>query len=218
MVNPSDVVLEYGADTLRLYEMFMGPLEVSKPWSTTGVAGAKKFINRVWNFFTESANITEDNDGKLTKVYHQTVKKVTNDFEALGFNTAIAQMMVFVNEVYKNGTCPREYAEGFIKMISCIIPHVGEEIWQIMGHADTIAYEPWPTFSEDKCKDAEVTIAVQVNGKMRGTVVMEADLDNDAVIANVLADEKITRFLEKNGGEIRKTIVVKNKLVNLIVK
>ena len=147
-----------------------------------------------------------------------TVKKVTSDFEVLGFNTAIAQMMVFVNDVYKNGTCPREYAEGFLKMISCIIPHVGEELWQILGHNTTIAYEPWPTYSEEKCKDSEVTIAVQVNGKMRGTVMMEADLDNDAVIANVLANEKIANFLQKNGGEIRKTIVVKNKLVNLIVK
>ena len=161
---------------------------------------------------------TEADDGKLTKIYHQTVKKVTSDFESLGFNTAIAQMMVFVNEVYKNGTCPREYAEGFIKMISCITPHVGEEIWQVLGHDNTIAYEPWPTYSEDKCKDAEVTIAVQVNGKMRGTVVMDADLENDAVIANVLANEKIAAFLAKQGGEIRKTIVVKNKLVNLIVK
>ena len=218
VVNPSDVVRDYGADTLRLYEMFMGPLEVSKPWSTTAVAGAKKFINRVWNFFTESANITDTDDGKLTKVYHQTVKKVTADFEVLGFNTAIAQMMVFVNEVYKNGTCPREYAEGFIKMISCIIPHVGEEIWQILGHENTIAYEKWPEYSEEKCKDTEITMAVQVNGKMRGTVQMDADLDNDTVIANVLADEKIAKFLEKNGGSIVKTIVVKNKLVNLIVK
>ena len=218
VVNPSDVVREYGADTLRLYEMFMGPLEVSKPWSTQGVAGAKKFINRVWNFFSESANITDTDDGKLTKIYHQTVKKVTSDFEALAFNTAIAQMMVFVNEVYKNGTCPREYAEGFIKMISCIIPHVGEEIWQLMGHEDTIAFESWPTFDEAKCKDQEVTMAVQVNGKMRGTVLMDADLDNDTVVNKVLADEKIAKFLEKIGGSVVKTIVVKNKLVNLIVK
>ncbi len=218
VVNPSDVVREYGADTLRLYEMFMGPLEVSKPWSTAGVAGAKKFINRVWNFFTEPANITEADDGKLTKIYHQTVRKVTSDFETLGFNTAIAQMMVFVNEVYKNGTCPREYAEGFVKMISCIIPHVGEEMWQILGHDNTIAYESWPTYSEEKCKDSEVTIAVQVNGKMRGTVQMAADLDNEAVIAGVLADEKIAKFLQKQGGSVVKTIVVKNKLVNLIVK
>ncbi len=218
VVNPSDIVRDYGADTLRLYEMFMGPLEVSKPWSTTAVAGAKKFINRVWNFFTESANLTDTDDGKLTKVYHQTVKKVTGDFEQLGFNTAIAQMMVFINEVYKAGSCPREFAEGFIKMMSCITPHVGEEIWQLLGHENTIAYESWPTWDEEKCKDNEVTIAVQVNGKMRGTVVMAADLDNDTVIANVLADEKIARFLEKQDGQIRKTIVVKNKLVNLIVK
>ena len=146
------------------------------------------------------------------------MKKVTNDFEALGFNTAIAQMMVFVNEVYKNGTCPREYAEGFIKMLSCITPHVGEEMWQILGHDKTIAYEPWPEYSEEKCKDSEVTMAVQVNGKMRGTVPMAADLSNDEVVANVLADEKIARFLEKQGGNVVKTIVVKNKLVNLIVK
>ena len=146
------------------------------------------------------------------------MKKVTGDFEALGFNTAIAQMMVFVNEVYKNGTCPRQYAEGFIKMLSCITPHVGEEIWQILGHDDTIAYESWPTFDEEKCKDSQVTFAVQVNGKMRGTVDMAADLDNEEVVKNVLADEKIARFLEKQGGRIVKTIVVRNKLVNLIVK
>ena len=146
------------------------------------------------------------------------MKKVTNDFETLGFNTAIAQMMVFVNEVYKVGTCPREYAEGFIKMLSCITPHVGEEMWQLLGHDKTIAYEPWPAYEEAKCKDAEVTIAVQVNGKMRGTVVMDADLDNDTVVANVLANEKIGAFLAKQGGKVVKTIVVKNKLVNLIVK
>ena len=163
-------------------------------------------------------NVTDTDDGKLTKIYHQTVKKVTSDFEALGFNTAIAQMMVFVNEVYKNGTCPREYAEGFIKMLSCITPHVGEEIWQILGHTDTIAFESWPTYSEEKCKDHEINIAVQINGKMRGTVLMAADLDNDTVVANAMADEKIVRFLEKQGGSLVKSIVVKNKLVNLIVK
>jgi len=218
VVNPSDIVRDYGADTLRLYEMFMGPLEVSKPWSSTGVEGAHKFIKRVWNFFSEPGKITDTDDGKLTKIYHKTVKKVTSDFETLGFNTAIAQMMVFVNDVYKNGTCPRAYAEGFIKMLSCITPHVGEELWQLLGHENTIAYEPWPTYSEEKCKDDEVTIAVQVNGKMRGTVMMDADLDNDTVVANVLANEKIAAFLAKQTGEVRKTIVVRNKLVNLIVK
>ncbi len=218
VVNPSDIVREYGADTLRLYEMFMGPLEVSKPWSTTAVAGARKFLNRVWNFFTEPSNLTDTDDGKLTKVYHQTVKKVTSDFEALGFNTAIAQMMVFVNEVYKNGSCPKAYAEGFIKMLSCIAPHIGEEIWQSFGHGDTIAYESWPTYSEEACRDTEITLAVQVNGKLRGTVQIEADLPKETVVEKALADEKIARFLEKNGGSVVKTIVVPNKLVNLIVK
>ena len=127
-------------------------------------------------------------------------------------------MMVFVNEVYKNGTCPKEYAEGFIKMLSCITPHVGEEIWQLLGHDDTIAYESWPTYSEEKCKDAEVTVAVQINGKMRGTVVMDADLPDEDVVKNAMADERIARFLEKQEGSLRKTIVVKNKLVNLIIK
>jgi len=218
VVNPSDIVRDYGADTLRLYEMFMGPLEVSKPWSTTAVAGAKKFINRVWNFFTEASNLTDDNNGKLDKVYHQTVKKVTTDFEVLGFNTAIAQMMVFVNEVYKNGTCPREYAEGFIKMMSCITPHVGEEIWQIMGHDTTIAYESWPTFDEAKMKDTEVTMAVQVNGKMRGTFTIAADSSDEECVAAAQAEEKVAKFIATLPGQLRKTIVVKNKLVNLIVK
>ena len=127
-------------------------------------------------------------------------------------------MMVFVNEVYKNGTCPREYAEGFVKIISCIIPHAGEEIWQALGHNNTIAYESWPTYCEEKCKDTEVTIAVQINGKMRGTVNMDADLPDAQVVENVLADEKIARVMEKMEGSIVKTIVVKNKLVNLIVK
>ena len=144
VVNPSDIVREYGADTLRLYEMFMGPLEVSKPWSQTGVEGSRKFLGRVWNFFTNAENLTDDNDGELTKVYHQTVKKVTDDFEALAFNTAISQIMIFMNAAYKKGTCPKEYAEGIIKMLSCITPHIGEELWSILGHESTIAYEPWP--------------------------------------------------------------------------
>jgi leucyl-tRNA synthetase len=180
------------------------------------VAGAKKFINRVWSFFTESANITEDNDGKLTKIYHQTVKKVTGDFETLGFNTAIAQMMVFVNEVYKNGTCPRAYAEGFIKMLSCIAPHVGEEIWQILGHDQTIAYECWPTYDEEKCKDAEIEIAVQINGKVRSVITIAADADEKAIEEQALADSKVQAAMA--GMKVVKAIVIKKKIVNFVVK
>ena len=216
VVNPSDIVRDYGADTLRLYEMFMGPLEVSKPWSTAAVAGARKFINRVWNFFTEPANIVETDDGKLTKIYHQTVKKVTSDFEKLGFNTAIAQMMVFVNEVYKVGTCPREFAEGFIKMISCITPHVGEEIWQLLGHDNTIAFESWPTYDESKCAEQAFEIALQVNGKIRNRISVAADISAADALAAAKADEKVAPLLE--GMQIVKELYVPGKLVNLVVK
>ncbi|MBQ3095557.1 MAG: class I tRNA ligase family protein, partial [Clostridia bacterium] len=216
VVNPSDIVREYGADTLRLYEMFMGPLEVSKPWSTTAVAGARKFINRVWNFFTEPANITEEDDGKLTRVYHQTVKKVTSDFEVLGFNTAIAQMMVFINEVYKAGSCPKAYAEGFVKMMSCITPHVGEELWQALGHDNTIAYESWPEYDEEKCKESDVKLAVQVNGKLRATVSVAENCEDEEAKAAALADARVRAAME--GMEIVKTIVVKNRIVNFVVR
>ena len=216
VVNPSDIVRDYGADTLRLYEMFMGPLEVSKPWSTSAVAGARKFINRVWNFFTEPANIVETDDGKLTKLYHQTVKKVTNDFETLGFNTAIAQMMVFVNECYKVGSCPREFAEGFVKMISCITPHVGEEMWQVLGHEDTIAFEAWPVYDEQKCAEQSFEIVLQVNGKIRNRISVAADITAADALALAKADERVAPMLE--GMQIVKELYVPGKLVNIVVK
>ena len=216
VVNPSDIVFEYGADTLRLYEMFMGPLEVSKPWSSSAVVGARKFINRVWNFFTEPANLTDTDDGKLTKLYHQTVKKVSSDFESLGFNTAIAQMMVFINEVYKVGSCPREFAEGFVKMLSCIAPHVCEEIWQVLGHSETIAYESWPTYDEAKCASDVIDMPIQVNGKVRSVVSIPADADKDTVLEAVKADDKIKAAID--GKTIVKEIVVPGKIINIVVK
>jgi leucyl-tRNA synthetase len=194
----------------------MGPLEVSKPWSSSAVAGARKFINRVWYFFTEPANITEADDGKLTKLYHQTVKKVTSDFESLGFNTAIAQMMVFINEVYKTGSCPKEYAEGFVKMMSCITPHVCEEIWQILGHNESIAYESWPVYDEAKCASDEIEMPVQVNGKVRSVVMIAKDADKDDILAIVKADEKVAAALD--GKTIVKEIVVPGKIINIVVR
>ena len=216
VVNPSDIVREYGADTLRLYEMFMGPLEVSKPWSSTAVAGARKFINRVWNFFTEPSNITEVDDGKLQKFYHQTVKKVTSDFETLGFNTAIAQMMVFINEVYKNGSCPKEYAEGFVKMLSCIAPHVCEEIWQLFGHTESIAYESWPVYDESKCASDTIEMPIQVNGKVRNVIDISKDASKEEILSIVMADEKIKIAID--GKTIVKEIVIPGKIINIVVK
>ena len=213
VVNPSDVVEEYGADTMRLYEMFMGPLEVSKPWKKDNVMGAKRFIIRVWNFFTEPENIIDGECEELKKVYHQTVKKVTSDFEQLAYNTAISQMMIFVNEVYKVGKCPREYAEGLIKMLSCICPHVGEEIWQIMGHNDTIAYEPWPKYDEAATVDNTVEIAVQINGKTKATVALAKDCDKDTAIA--AGKEALAGKLN---GDIVKEIYVPGRIINIVVK
>ena len=216
VVNPSDIVRDYGADTLRLYEMFMGPLEASKPWSKQGVEGAKKFIVRVWNFITNPENITSENDGTLDKVYNQTVKKVTNDFETLGFNTAISQMMIFVNEIYKAGKCPKEYAEGFVKMFSCICPHVGEEMWSILGHDNTIAYESWPQYDESKLVENTVNIAVQVNGKVRGNMDIAVDEPEESIKAKALELPLVKSNIE--GKTVVKIIIVKGKIVNIVVK
>ena len=213
VVNPSDIVRDYGADTLRLYEMFMGPLEASKPWSATGVEGAKRFIVRVWNFFTNPENISDANKDELTMLYHQTVKKVTSDFENLAFNTAISQMMIFVNQLYKTGTCPREYAEGFVKMLSCICPHVGEELWSVLGHDNTIAYEAWPKFIEELTVEDAIEIAVQVNGKTKGVVKVSKDAAKDTVLA--AAKEAVKEKLTAN---IIKEIYVPGKIVNIVCK
>ena len=216
VVNPSDVVRDYGADTLRLYEMFMGPLEVSKPWSDQGVDGARRFLNRVWAFFTEPENIVDGEVKALEKVYHKSVKKITEDFEKLAFNTAISQMMIFVNACYKEGKCPRAYAEGLIKMLSCICPHIGEEIWSILGHDNTIAFESWPTYDEKLTADDTVEIVVQVNGKLRGKITVAVDMPAAEVIAIAKADDAVAASIA--GKTVIKEISVPNKIVNIVVK
>lgn len=216
VINPSDIVRDYGADTLRLYEMFMGPLEASKPWSQQGVEGARRFIGKVWNFFTEPESIIEDIDNGLKKVYHQTVKKVTQDFETLGFNTAISQMMIFMNAATKEGKCPRNYAEGFIKMFSCICPHAGEEIWSILGHDGTIAFEKWPEFDEEAVKEDTVEIGVQINGKVKGKVEIAVDEDSQTVIAKAKEIPAVAKAIE--GKNIVKEIYVPGRIVNIVAK
>ena len=216
VINPSDIVRDYGADTLRLYEMFMGPLEASKPWSQQGVEGARRFIGKVWNFFTEPESIIEDTDNGLKKVYHQTVKKVTQDFETLGFNTAISQMMIFMNAATKEGKCPRNYAEGFIKMFSCICPHAGEEIWSILGHNGTIAFEKWPEFDEEAVKEDTVEIGVQINGKVKGKVEIAVDEDSQTVIAKAKEIPAVAKAIE--GKNIVKEIYVPGRIVNIVAK
>ena len=216
VVNPSDIVNEYGADTLRLYEMFMGPIEASKPWNDDGVRSSKKFLTRVWNFVTDENNIKEDKRAELEKIYNVTVRKVTSDFETLGFNTAISQMMIFVNALYKAESCPKEFAEGLVKMLSPICPHICEEMWEILGHNNTIAYESWPTFDEAKCIDDEIEIAVQVNGKVRDRLVISAEATQEEALAAAKASEKVAASME--GKQIIKELYVKGRLVNIVVK
>lgn len=214
-INPSDVVAKYGADTLRLYEMFMGPLEASKPWSDQGVEGARRFIERVYRMIGENNFVVKQATPDLDLVYHQTVKKVSEDYENLAFNTAISQMMIFANEVYRLGHISREYAEGFLKLISCIIPHVGEELWEIIGHKTTIAFESWPTFDPAKAVSQTVNMAVSVNGKLRATIEVEKDLDDAVVQEIALKQEGVLRHIE--GKSLKKIIIVKNKIINIVV-
>ena len=216
VVNPSDIVNDFGADTLRLYEMFMGPLEASKPWSQQGVVGASKFLDRVYRLISNSDNIVLENDGSLDKIYNQTVKKVTEDYENLGFNTAISQMMIFINECYKVGKVYYEYACGFVKLISPIVPHLGEELWEILGHNNTIAYETWPTYDETKIVEDTKEIAVQVNGKVRATINILVDESEDSIKEKALSCDNVKRHLE--GLSVQKILVIKNRIVTIVAK
>lgn len=221
VVNPDDIVDQYGADTLRLYEMFMGPLEESVPWDEKGLHGANKWVQRVWRLLMDDNNHLRDrvstfNDGKLTKVYNQTVKKVTEDYERMHFNTAISQLMVFVNEAYKVDDLPVEYMKGFVKMIAPIMPHMAEELWSQFGESDTITYQSWPTYDPKALVEDEVEMIVQVNGKVRAKIKMAKDTDRDEAQQLALANEHVKKFT--NGKDIKKVIVVPNKIVNIVAK
>ncbi len=217
VINPDEIVTKYGADSLRLYEMFMGPLEASLPWSNNGLEGSRRFIERVFRLVddeTLKSKIVPTNSGELDYIYNFTVKKVSADFEALQFNTAISQMMIFVNELYKVKTIYKDYFEGFIKMFDCICPFVGEEIWNKLGHENLITFEPWPTFDETKLVLNDVKMAVQINGKLRDTIIVKKDEDDEKVKELALNSENVKRNLE--GKTIKKVIVVKNKIVSIV--
>lgn len=215
VINPDEIVASHGADALRVYEMFMGPLEAALPWSTTGLDGTRKWLERVNRFYIEVAEFTEENDHRLDRVYHATVKKVTNDIDTLNFNTAISQMMIFINECYKTKTIYRPYAIGFLKMFACFAPHLGEELWAtIFDQKDSITYEPWPTYDEAMLVDKTVTIVVQVNGKVRGKFEAAADAEEAKIQEQALQLENVQHQLE--GKTVRKVIVVKGKVVNIV--
>ena len=217
VVNPNDIVKEYGADTLRLYEMFMGPLEADKPWNDDAVDGAKKFLDRIWRLYTEENKITDQANSNLEKIYHKTVKKVTSDYESLSFNTAISQMMIFINAIYKEEVFPVEYAKGLLKLLNPIVPHITEELWsEVFKQQNTIAYEPWPTYDETKTIDETYELVVQVNGKVRGKIETHTDTTEEEMKEKALQIENVKKHLE--GLQIVKIVTIPKKLVSIVAK
>ena len=214
VVNPDDMVKQYGADSLRIYEMFMGPIDSAKPWDPNGIDGSKKFLDRVWRLYTESDKIKDEVNKNLEQVYHYTVKKVTNDYENMNFNTAISQMMIFINTVNKENVFPKEYAEGFIKLLSPVAPHISEELWELLGNKDTIAYATWPTYDEEKTIENIITLPIQFNGKLKATISISLDEDESSI------KEKVHEAIDSklDGKSIVKEIYVKNKIYNIVVK
>ncbi|WP_409178233.1 leucine--tRNA ligase [Brevibacillus fortis] len=222
VVNPDDIINSHGADTLRMYEMFMGPLDASIAWSTKGLDGSRRFLDRVYRLFVgDNGELNEkivetSNVAGMERVYHQTVKKVTEDYEGLRFNTGISQLMVFVNEAYKAEVLPKKFMEDFVKMLSPIAPHLGEELWEKLGHSESLAYEAWPTYDEAKLVEDEVEIVLQINGKNKEKLLIASDSTKEQMEEMAKNNEMIKELIE--GKTIVKVIAVPGKLVNIVVR
>ena len=216
VINPDDMVKSYGADSLRVYEMFMGPIDATKPWDPNGIEGSKKFLDRVWRLYVESGKIKNNENKNLERTYNYTVMKVTNDYENMDFNTAISQMMIFVNNAMKEAVLPLEYAEGFLKLLNPVAPHITEELWNKLGHTESIAYEKWPEYDKEKVADDTFELPVQFNGKLKTTIKVKKDLSKDEIEKIVHDDEKIKILLVDK--TIIKEIYVPNKIYNIVVK
>jgi len=219
IINPDEIVRDYGADSLRVYEMFMGPLEVSKPWSTAGLVGVSRFLERIWMLAnkegTGGREITEEERLQLTKLLHQTIKKVSEDTKTLNFNTAISAMMIYSNALVKLDRIPVPLWEPLVKMLSCYAPHLGEELWEKLGHNSSVSKESWPQWDEKLCAESEVTIVVQVNGKIRDKFTAEAALSGEEIKKRALAMPNVQKWLE--GKTPIKVISIPDKLVNIVV-
>lgn len=214
-VNPNDITRDYGADTLRLYEMFMGPLEADKPWSTQGVEGARRWLERVWRLLMESNKLSDTNDGSLDYSYNFTVKKVTNDIESLNLNTAISQMMIFINDAYKAETLYKPYAISFVQMLSCFAPFIANEMYEALTGKHDLDYLTWPSYDESKLVVSTHVVVVQVNGKVRAKFEVSNDLSDDQIQELAFQQEQTKKYTE--GKQIKKIIVVKGKIVNIVV-
>ena len=225
VVNPDEVVREYGADSLRLYEMFMGPLEAVKPWSMDGVSGVRGFLDRVWRMIVndraESVQLNPavqavEPTPEQNRVLHKTIKAVTNDLDQMSFNTAIARMMEFTNFFTKQEPRPRGAMEKFVLLLSPFAPHVAEELWAALGHKTTLAHEPWPAFDEAAIREDTIEVPVQINGKLRGRIQVPTGIDKAALESAARGDAKIAELLA--GKTVVKAIVVPGRMVNFVVK
>ena len=216
VVNPDDIVLSHGADSLRVYEMFIGPLEGAIGWSTRGLDGVNKWLHRVWRLLTDESKLSDTNDGSLDLVYNQTVKKVSHDIETFGMNTAISQLMIFVNEAYKTPQLYKAYAINVTKLLAVFAPHMGEELYTILTGEEGISYAPWPTYDEAALVEDTVEIVVQINGKVRSKFQTDRDQSDDQLKALAHQQEAVQRYTD--GMQIVKEIVIKNKIVNIVIK
>ncbi|MDY0304140.1 MAG: leucine--tRNA ligase, partial [Sphaerochaeta sp.] len=216
VINPDEIITEYGADSMRMYEMFMGPLEVSKPWSTAGLVGVYRFLDRVWRLYTERTINDREVSPELLKTVHKTIKKVSVDTGNLDFNTAIAQMMILVNDLYKEEDLNRQVGETLVLLLAPYVPHIAEELWQQLGHTSSLTTATWPTWDEALTVDSTATLVFQVNGKVRSKAEAPMGLPKDEALALAKADEKVQKWLE--GKTVVREIVVTDKLVNIVVK
>ncbi|MBK6282514.1 MAG: class I tRNA ligase family protein [Draconibacterium sp.] len=216
VVNPDDVIEKYGADSLRLYEMFMGPLDERKPWAENGVKGVFNFLARVYRFFAEPANIVEGTEDKeAAKLLHQTIQKVEFDIEHLKFNTGISALMVFNNLAYKKGKITKETAQVYAKILSPYAPHLAEELWQMYGNEKTLAYEAWPVVDKSLLQEDTFEYPVSFNGKTRFMLELAVDLSNVEIENAVLIDERTAKWLD--GKTVRKFIIVSKRIINIVV-
>ena len=221
VINPDEIIEQYGADSLRLFYMFLGPLEKAKPWSATGIQGSHRFLKRVWNLIVDNNGqlstkiLSKESDEKLNRLLHQTIRKVTEDVETLRFNTAISQIMILFNDLKDRDSLPRAAIETLVLLLSPFTPHLSEELWEKLGHRKGISFVKWPDYSEELAKEDLIKIAIQVNGKKRAEIEVNPGIDEASALKLAKDNDNVSRYLEDKA--IKKTVLVKNRLLSIVV-